>query len=189
MKKKNYATHLLLISLFTIFSLSMFGCAKKTSNPEVVAKEFLEGLFVVQNYDNWEKLEDVLESQQSSASGEAGLVSYEVTEELEELYCGKLYNIISDGLRSEQTLIAIRACPATFEGIAQEEGYTTTTKSFELKETGNCTKTSKTYSYTLVLDAKYDDNTVKEKKLVGSIRIVKENDKWLVDFLEMNNIL
>lgn len=188
MKKKNYATYLLLISLLTIFSLSMFGCEKKTRDPEVVAKEFLEGTFVVQSYDNWEKLEEYFISLQSSASEETGLVSYEINEELEELCYVKIGNLISDSLRSRQTLIATTNCLPTYERIAKEEGYTTTTKTLDLKPTGKFTETAKVYNYTLVLDAKYDDNTIKEKKVVGSIHLVKENDKWLVDYLEMINM-
>lgn len=188
MKKKNYALYLLLISLLTILSLSMFGCEKKTSKPEVVAKDFLEGTFVVQDYDNAEKVEALLESDDiviwesaPSDSGAIGTFSDEVIKQLEELYYGKVYNLITDNLKSKGP----HGAPFTFENEAKKAGYTTSTKSFDLKETGKSTETVKTYNYNLVLEVKYDDNTVKENKVVGSLRLVKEKDKWLVDYLEI----
>ena len=190
MKKKNYALYLLLICLLTIFSLSMFGCKKKTSQAEVVARDFLEGTFVVQDYDNSAKVEALWESDDivimdENDSGAIGTYSDEVNKQLEELYYGKVYNLITDNLKSKGTLIQSRTCPFAYEYQAKSDGYTTSTKSLELKETGNSTETAKTYSYTLVLEVKYDDNTVKEEKVVGSLRLVKEKDKWLVDYLEI----
>ena len=173
-----------------IISSSFVGCQNiKATSPEATAKSFLKGFYEVENYDQLKEIEEALiKIDEGTVPPEGGEGIGILPEDKVKKYVEASLSHINPLITSDfgDTLMANRSITKNLN-LAKEYNYTTKIKAINL-EPINSTETKRSYYYykiTLVIT--YPKEIIEEQVLEGSLGLLKEDGKWLVDTMKENN--